>query len=600
MNSPTLFLRLALLAVAPFLVIRSELTAQSTPAVETEKKATAVLRQPELQPLVFIKIASIQAIQDMVNTNFSEYPELGKKLAQSLTMAGLVLGDPSLSTLVPDSDINFIVLNDLSRPEPFIIVIKLTPDSPIRESLKKQGLKLSEVGPFTYIGKNPEILKQSTLSKGVYAIALKKRATAIEIGTWPNRLAGQILQNKTLFAQSAAKDSEALRTPEAQANIEGFIDVLCSEMSTADSAMMGLDLSNGSIKLQSLITAKAETPLHRFLSQSVGGPVNGAQFLAQKGMISAVARIDPVASADYCQTSLQNFSKASTGKLQMLFQRMIETVQQGWKINDGSYAMTVEMQGKGEIPAATMAMVTKLDRAAYLRELEQFYTKDLNNFYQALGDLFKQAMVRTEFAVKKDAYSVQKTPVDIVDMTMVSDPAFAKRAEAEALMKSSEESGNTAEHDAAVKLKEELDAAGSQEQRIVQTMHYAIVDNLILGSPTREALQPIVRLVSEGKPAANSLADTMSLEPGVAMRFAVHLEELLLASANAMEKENPEQANKLRDAMADLQLDPITGLVTVGNGKAGAKLKIPLSAILKIIEKSKPAAAKPDESAPAQ
>ncbi len=109
--------------------------------------------------------------------------------------------------------------------------------------------------------------------------------------------------------------------------------------------------------------------------------------------------------------------------------------------------------------------------------------------------------------------------------------------------------------------------------------HYAFSVGHYAMASDRKELGQLLRAIKNKKPVKNSLAKAMSLQAGQMGRWSLDVgkyAEFAIAMSGVM---NEESMQDLVDGIRGLDLEPLTGSMSMGSGRFSADMKIPLKTI---------------------
>ena len=111
------------------------------------------------------------------------------------------------------------------------------------------------------------------------------------------------------------------------------------------------------------------------------------------------------------------------------------------------------------------------------------------------------------------------------------------------------------------------------------TYHYAVSDGHYVMASDRKELGQLLRAMQNKKPVKNSLAKTMPLQPGQMGRWSLDLgkyAEFVIGMSGVMDEESMQD---LVNGIRELDLEPLTGSMSLGSGRFSADLQVPLKTI---------------------
>ena len=112
------------------------------------------------------------------------------------------------------------------------------------------------------------------------------------------------------------------------------------------------------------------------------------------------------------------------------------------------------------------------------------------------------------------------------------------------------------------------------------TYLYAVTNGHYVVAMDKEQLGGLLRTLKAGKPLENSLAENLKLETGQMARWRMNVgqyAQLIIGSMGGTIDE--EAAKRLEEGIGKLDLVPVTGSISVGDGRFSTDVKIPLKTI---------------------
>ncbi len=552
----------------------------------TAPSAGTNLKQAELEPLLYLKLTPVPQLQQKILSSLGNFPgsEQTETALQKLAQA---LGDPEWKTLDPEADVNFILVNDLGRPDPFLIAVKLGKDSPIRQNAKKYQLQSVVAGEWVFFVRNPDFLRRVTTSKSIAGVLLKKRAADLEMGLWTDRFSDQLLKNRDGLVKQLLQNNQSLQqNPDAIANINSFITLFAKEFATMEACMAALTFKPEQINIYSMVKARPGTSLHLLLEQKTGGEVPGAKFLENDGFLQLVARTDPKAAQNYISTFLNRCLLVFQGELRQTAEKLNAINQMVWKMTRGDLALTMDYKAGRDVLHQVFSLQT--DFAEFKRLVKQIHNQDFNDILQQFKRLGGQDF-RNSTNITDNAYSVQEVMVSIFEQSLIQSFKEQDIAEVAKALADARQKNDTGRAEALEKMIKRLEESPPREIKTTHSLHCAQVGDQLICATDRESIQPIIRLAKEKQAAANNLSETLPLPDGTALRLSLNLPELIKSFASKAETAQPDSAIRLKLAMHDLQLPLVSLNVGVGDGRLVLRIDLPVETFTTIGRKIKEA-----------
>lgn len=549
----------------------------------TSPGAVRELKQAELLPIAFVKFQHpSELIAEVVAA--SRTLDMESETALLPFLVGGMLGDPELKSFAADADINLVLLNALDRPQPYVFLVKFTPDAPARAKLEEMGLKIGQLGDWSILARNPEFIRRLEGSKSLYSIAMKKRAADIEIGLWTDRLATQIDAQKALFLSLLAANSEVFQAQDTQTSIGGMIDVMNGELRAMEYFMIGLNLSEEKITTQLQLKGKEGTPLAAYLSAKVGGTVRGSEYISKKGMLYGVSYMNTAAIESYLSYLLEKSIAATRGTVAAFFSETLLLNNQIWDFYDGDSALAVTLDGAGK-PVMQQAIGSKYSPAEAVK-LTQGLIEGYLTKVQALLPSEAQGSVDLSLEAKEDVFNVAGISVMELVTTTTVDQKAARISAIEEMLEEAVATQNQDMEADARRMLEEIMAEGPSQQVITESTFMASHGGVMYTATNRSDMAIILKAAEAGEPLPNNLS-SITLPDGCLAIFNYDLAFFAEIMAAEIAKEDPQMAEALKSRLASVSMEPVSVAMFQGEGKLSIVSETPLKSIGEIIKASK-------------
>lgn len=506
------------------------------------------------QPVAYFKMGSLKDTTDKIQEVAS-----GLKFSMQMKMMaaflGNMLGDPNLETISPTADINLVFYSLSESGKQFVLAVQLDDDSPIRDTLSAQGMVRAKVSGWSLYAKDIDLLRTVAGSRDLWKIISKKRTADLELGIWVRRLLDErhLIEDKLLKAadKNAGSTSENL---ELQWNLLG---IALDELFSIDTIMTGVNFSGEVVSITTAIKARKGTALAALFNQKAGGEVAAGRFIDPDGLVSYMVRVDLVAFQGYFNVILGKvIDAASDDWMDRLkdFKRVSDSL---WAMFDGTIAGVVNIVD--DQPVIIQAGGSLVDSATFAKRVAAyngFVNSEIMAGFPVLGD--SDSMFKMEFM--PNAFDAVGEPVHKYRLEVSNDPrSFLV----------SQSGIGSSEEDQAVK-------TGSKSE--VQEFYYAVVNGLYLGTSKDTDMIFLVDDVLSRQPLEKNLGILFkTLE--AALQFRIDLTPGLVMGANKLRSSSPDIADTINREVAAGGLQPIRGIVSIGRGKIGLRLNLPVTTI---------------------
>ena len=508
------------------------------------------------QPVGYFKMGPLR---ESVKKGLDTYNAFNPSAANEMIMGliGGMLGDPSFESISSTSDINFVFYNASVSKEPYLAVIKLSDDSPIRDALTIQGLSVVEIEGWTMVAKDPVLLEMVAKSRALRSIVLKKRGADFEIGMWVSRLlTDRILFEDGLFENLSANDDISSEFLQFKRNILG---IALDELFSIDTYMTGVNISEEAISIKSVMRAREGSDLALLLSQKTGGEIPAAKFILPDGMFSYMGRVDIAACQDYFDKILDKIITAAPddwGDRLHKFKKIIDSL---WTISDGSMAGALNLvDGKPAIVQAGGSLVDSATFAKRVADYIDFVNSEIMAGIPVLGD--SKSMIKMEFI--PNAFDAVGEPIHKYRMDFSIDPRSSPASVSQLGTKSGEE--------------DMVIESGAKPQ--AQEFYYAVVNGLNLGTSNDNDMIFLVDDVLSGQPLEKNLGKVFETSEA-ALQYRIDLTQGLVMAADKLHSSRPDLVEKIKREAAAGGLRPIRGIISIGDGQIGLRLNLPVTTI---------------------
>ena len=161
----------------------------------------------ENQPFAYAKAIALPKLLQKV-TEMAQAVKPGQETAAITAMIGLMIGDPGFATVDPKSPVSIFLFDDFEGDDPiFVMVGKLTKDSPIRKIMEEAGLAMADKKGWTLATRTPELLTQVKDWSPLLTFAAKGPEGDIEFGGRLDPLRKEMPKIKNAMREGLAESS---------------------------------------------------------------------------------------------------------------------------------------------------------------------------------------------------------------------------------------------------------------------------------------------------------------------------------------------------------------------------------------------------------
>ncbi len=517
-------------------------TVQGKPAVSTP------------QPVAYFKMGPLKEMIGKVNEVAGDL-KFSMQMKMMEAFLGNMLGDPNLETISPTADINLVFYGLSETKKQFVLAVQLDDKSPIRDTLSVQGMVRAKVGGWSLYAKDIDLLRTVAASPAIWRIISKKRSVDLELGIWVKRLLDErdLVEDKLL----EAADKNAGSSPENQEIFRSFIGIALDELFGIDTIMTGVNFSGEVISIINAVKARKGTALAALLNQKAGGEVVAGRFIDPDGLVSYMGRVDIVAFQGYFNVILGKvIDTASDDWVDRLkdFKRVSDSI---WAMFDGTMAGVVNIVD--DQPVIIQAGGSLVDSATFAKRVAA-YNDFVNSEFIADIPVPVDSDSMFEMEFMPHAFDADGEPVHKYRMEVSIDPWSSPISQSGA---------GSSEEDQAIE-------TGFKPQ--VQEFNFAVVNGLYLGTSKESDMFFLVDDVLSGQPLEKNLGNVFR-NSAAALQFRIDLTPGLVMVADKLRSSSPDIADTINREVAAGGLQPIRGIVSIGRGKIGLRLNLPVTTI---------------------
>ncbi|MBU62625.1 MAG: hypothetical protein CMI26_08995 [Opitutae bacterium] len=522
----------------------------STPNVPVTPKlpplAPAIeLAGAETQPFAYLKtIALPKLLQKAVAVAQAVKPD--PQIAMVSALAGMALGDPGLTSIDADAPMTLFVFDEFEGGDDvtFVLAVKLTKDSPIRKQSETLDLALADRDGWTLATKAPELFSQVKDWSPLLDIAEQSPQGDLEVGIlfqpiWQEmpKIKGTVEGGLTMSPFDE----------ETQANLAKLIHVILDEVGSLDAAKFNLFLSTEEIVARFAMSAKSGTALSTmFSSKANGGNPSVARYVESGGFLDAVGDYEMSGLIAYVNHVIDKFSPVIEGELKTILIQYKEMMAEMSKLYGGQLAMRYDFSAESNAMNIVQIGTTKASH----EEFGKLFTEGL----KLSQDLIKHIDFIEDMGIKYELEHTEGKPVEGVPTYRYSMKMDMGEANASLFPT-------------------ELPYSNMTYLYAVTNDHYIMaMDETQLGS--------LIQVVKGGNGVKNSLAESLSLQPGQSARWSVDVKKYIKLIIGSMGGLLDDESNqKFSQAIEQLEIAPITGSLSVDDGRFSTDVSIPLKTI---------------------
>ncbi len=494
---------------------------------------------PSPQPVAYLKGAPLQELMDRF-VAIAQAVQPSPQIGALPFIVGGMLGDPTLESLSREDDLTLVVFSGPQGDDaPVVIIVRLAEDSPIPEALSAYGLSVVRRDGYTLTSPDAALLDQIEDLMELRSIIEKPRGADIEVGVWLDRLE-PLMPGVQIRMEALSQFAEVESMPPALAPLLATMaKVVSAEVATMDSYMLGMNLSAQRIELETVLRARAGSPLGDLLSQPTGGEVAAARVLPASGFIPLVARLDPAAWEAYSTTLFERFAAVAEGAPKQWANDLGEHMQAFWRHTDGRAAGMVWIVDG--VPQVVFAGGLQGEPEAF-RAINRAYNQYLvAEVFASLGSLDGESLTA---AFHEAAHEHRGVTVD--------------------------------------KLTFQARVPDTDTGRVEET-YIGAVDGFWLTSNTPSDMDELIGRVLDGPAVDGSLAERLQLADGEAARFEVALSGLLRIILGEMAEAHPDVVRALATEVAEINETLLRGVWSIGEGRLTGRTEIAIPAIARMM-----------------
>lgn len=329
-----------------------------------------------------------------------------------------------------------------------------------------------------------------------------------------------------------------------------YVDFLASIGENLKWADFGLNVDAQAIALGGAVQALSDTPEFLLFSSSAGGKVPVADFVNTSAAMILAGNMDMGAISTYLDTLETRALEHATAQGQALVKQAAEANREYLAMLAGDWAGNMNFAGT-DVTTAYLAG-GNMDSATLTRISQAYYEELIPALMEHLAEMGMAEDGAAEFEFKSGVSKIAGNAVDEV-ISHVATYEFHQ---------------------------------GDQEPtKSVQTeeTYFTVSGGDVVVASDLDALKALAEVVVTGKPVANNVASRLALASGEVYQFALDLKPFISSFTGEMEPETQAAKAALKQ-LASADLAPISGNLTIGDGKAKGLNSIPVSTLAAIAD----------------
>jgi hypothetical protein len=520
----------------------------------TEAKAIGYIKTVALPKLIQKAVSVAQAVKP------------GPQVAMLPAMAGLALGDPALTTVDQEAPVTALVFDDFSLGglPSFVLVMKLSPESPVIKQAENMSMQTMEVDGWTLVTMNPQLFKEVEDWSSLLSFAKESPEEDIEMVISMN----VFWENLPKMKKSAVEAIEfSTLTPDSKVAAGQIVEVLLDELATTEATKLDLMLSESEIGFRSTLSAKTETALFTFLSSKTKNQsMEVSKYISGDGWMDMLISLNADSMSIYFN-HLFSLLKESVNNEEWKngFSKFISLMDNSIPLYAGQVATSYRNSAKGKNPISFV-------QVGEMEGSEEEINNVMNEWVVLLQDMFSKIDPGNEFNIKYEINLTEDSEIDGSQVYRFGMKMNANDSELDTLLASYTDT----------------------------TSYYMVRDGFYFMTSSKRDLKELYNSFKNKKPVEGNLASEMTLEPGQFMTWRLNLAgyaEIVMSMVNLGGGVMGEAIQGLKE----LKIPPVTGSAYLGGGRVSTEIRIPLESIkagVDYFESMKPIESEIDEDIP--
>lgn len=452
-------------------------------------------------------------------------------------MLGGMLGDPMLDGFSPTENLGVVLFENEDDLLP-VLVLKLTDESPLRQTLPHFNLHLQEFDGWTF-GLQEEDAKRLIEGRESELISKvrEERLFDLELSIASSELAKKLRDFSGDLPQLGGIEDKMLRP---------LIAGVAAETDSVSDFRVGIDLSPEAIRQALYLQATPGSELAAFLDQKRPENYDFAKFIPASDPVLFLAGSDIEATRRYFNHFFKSFLDQATGEDQKILQEIDALTKRYFDQTDGRSGGTFALQ-ENMIMEMTQVSSSTLSNS----ELIEFLKEGLSLSNKLLEhEIWKSLGIDGES--EKEELLLNQSEINGI-------PIHTVRADYPAFDQSEEE--------ATVEMK-------------TQEIHYALIDGYLINTSSLPRMAGLIEAIQKGEPVENNLGSAIDLGENKLAAWRVdligYIGEVLL--------ELPASSHQVIKQLQEKNLPPISGWATAQNGRGRVETTIPVDTVAAIYQ----------------
>lgn len=456
---------------------------------------------------------------------------------------GGMLGDPMLEGFAASENLGIALVTKGEEVIP-VLVLNLSEESPLRESLPNLEMRLHDVGGWTFAtaGDAPVNLDDESAQAIIAAVRTPRRYD-FELTADAGMLGGKL---REAFAEAVAPGlDEAFRHL-----IAPLVATLAGEAASIEDFRAGLNVSPERIEQIWYVSAARSSGLHSLLTQRRANDFDFARFIPADGALAYLGGVDPKALQNYADHLISRLVKEGGGEVEKwaeAFREMSALYLEGTNGASGGI-LTIDGMEVRMIQVSPSSMSDE--------QLVDMLQRTVTQMGRILGETSgDEPQLVPQYELIVDAFQVDGIPIHIFRNEVKLDPEHAKE------------------------LEEQMPGFTLPVQR--QDLHYALVDGLLVSASDASTVSSIIDSVRKGTRVESSIADLISVGPDDLFEFRIDL--LRYIGGTMAPYMTPEMA-VVMERLEQRGIQPVRATISAREGEGEFKLHIPVDALVAVFQ----------------
>ncbi len=499
------------------------------------------LEGSELQPFAYVKIIALPKLLQKAMT-VAQAVKPDPQVAMLPMMAGMALGDPSLASIDADAPIGLFVFDEFGGDDvTFTLAMKLTEESPIRKQAETLKLALIERDGWTLATKAPELFDQVKDWSPMLDFVEQAPEGDLEVGVRLSPLWDEMPKLEGAIEGGLLASPFEDDTKESLKKLSG---VMLEEIATLDSAKINLFLSSEEVAVKSTMRAKDGSALsQQFQSKAKTGNSQVANFVPSGGFFDVVMDYDTSTFPAYVNHLVEKIAPIFEGEFKQILLRYQAMAADLPDFFGGQAAARYDVGFESSNMDFVQVGTTKVSPEEFGKMFEEYLKLNQELFDKI--DFFQEMGIKYEFDLN------QTKPVEGIPTFRISMKMDMQEVD------------------------EAIFPAGLPYSNM--SYLYAVMDGHYAMAMDEKQLGELIKRIREGKEIEDSLAENLPIQSGQSLRWSMDMVKYasLILGASEISLTSP----AIEEKLSKMELAPVTGSMSVGDGRVSADVRIPLKTI---------------------